>query len=289
MTKAKKTSRQMHVFKVVSRVKVQGERRYPYRVLGLPMDADLMVLAGAILDAFSFDDDHAFGFFDGKNPYRSNVRYELLSDMEGSRGLLPPGSFLPGLPSTVPELPEPPSEADLALMLLLEVVDRRALLRETAGFLTRRLEEEVLPRVPERLREGVGESLKSFASEMLTVDDPEEDFSLPLPPGVREMLEQPGGLEQVLGRMQLVAPALAGPGLPSGLLGPQREEYGVKGVPVTEPFERQEKWTFLFDYGDDWMFDVTYQGVQDAPPRVRLPHVLETLGTVPEQYPEWEE
>ena len=63
----------------------------------------------------------------------------------------------------------------------------------------------------------------------------------------------------------------------------------LRGVPVTEPFGRQEKWTFLFDYGDDWTFDVTYQGLQEAPPRVRLPRVLESVGTAPEQYPEWDE
>ena len=63
----------------------------------------------------------------------------------------------------------------------------------------------------------------------------------------------------------------------------------MTGVPAATPFERQPKWTFLFDYGDDWTFDVTYQGVQDAPPRVRLPRVLESLGTAPEQYPAYEE
>ena len=103
------------------------------------------------------------------------------------------------------------------------------------------------------------------------------------------MLAQPGGIEQVLATL---APARQGIGLP-GLdeldsAPGGREEYGVRGVPVTEPFGRQEKWTFLFDYGDDWTFDVTYQGLQEAPPRVRLPRVLESVATAPEQYPEWE-
>lgn len=294
MTKAKKAARQMHVFKAVSRVKVKGERRYPYRVIGVPLDADLLTLAGAILDAFDFDQDHAFGFFDTKNPYRANRRYELFADLRGAEGggMNPLNPFAPPAPS--PELPE---EADLALMLGLETVDRRALMHETADFLTGRLAEELLPRVPERLRDEVGERLTAFTAETLSLEEEEEeDFRLPLPPEARALLEQPGGLEQVMGMFLTARDQLAGGALPGTLGGGLgsagsggAEEQGLTGVPVTVPFGQQPTWTFLFDYGDDWTFDVTYQGVQDAPPRVRLPHVLETLGTAPEQYPEWEE
>lgn len=82
----KAAGRQMHVFRVVSRVKVAGERRYPYRVLGLPQGADLHGLAQAIVGAFGFDFDHAFGFFDTPDPYRANVAYELFRDLEGMEG-----------------------------------------------------------------------------------------------------------------------------------------------------------------------------------------------------------
>ncbi|WP_152550672.1 hypothetical protein [Deinococcus sp. RL] len=285
MTRKQGSGRRMHVFKVVSRVKVKGERRFPYRVLGLPEGADLDALAGAIVQAFGFDLDHAYGFFDGKNPYRSRVAYELFRDLERN-GSLPSFSF-PGLPDELGL----PDEADLALTLALGGVSQSALLREAATFLTRRLEEEVLPRVPERLREAVRERLAGLAEEALAPEVEDDGPDLPIPPEVRAMLEQPGGVEAVLTSLasaqqlqQLpAAGGLAGLNLTPG----GREEYGVRGVPVTEPFGRQEKWTFLFDYGDDWTFDVTYQGLQDAPPRVRLPRVLESVGTAPEQYPEW--
>lgn len=292
MTKSRAGQRQMHVFKVVGRVKVEGERRYPFRVLGVPQDADLDALAGAIVSAFGFDLDHAYGFFDGKNPYRSNVAYELFRDLERNGSL--PGFSAPGLPESPPA--ELPDEADLALTLALDGVSQLALLRETADFLTRRLEEEVLPRVPERLRGAVRERLTAFAADALALDEGEEDdsFELPMPPEMRAMLAQPDGMEQVLATLA-PAQALLGQGGLSGLAGLDlslsggREERGVRGVPVTEPFGRQEKWTFLFDYGDDWTFDVTYQGLQEAPPRVRLPRVLESVGTAPEQYPEWDD
>jgi hypothetical protein len=269
--KVKATGRQMHVFKVVSRVKVAGERRYPYRVLGLPEGADLRGLAEAIVSAFGFDFDHAFGFFDTTNPYRANVAYELFRDLEGG-------------PASAPGIL--PDEADLALLLGMEALDKLALLRETAEFLARRLEEELLPRLPERLHEPVRAKLRDFTADLLDVEELEKaqaEDSLPLPPEARELLGQPGGLEQLLGMFQAVQAA------PGAFGGPSREEHGVSGVPVTVPFGRQPKWTFLFDYGDDWTFDVTSQGVQEAPPRVRLPRVLDSLGTAPEQYPEWEE
>ncbi|WP_104990024.1 hypothetical protein [Deinococcus sp. NW-56] len=291
MTRKQGRGRQMHVFKVVSRVKVEGERRYPFRVLGVPEDADLDALAAAIVSAFGFDLDHAYGFFDGKNPYRSQVAYELFRDLE--RGGSPLAPAAPDGPGDLPD--ELADEADLALTLALDGVSQSALLREAAAFLTRRLEEEVLPRVPERLRGAVRERLAAFAAEALALEEGEEDgsFEVLMPPEMRAMLAQPDGMEQVLATLAPARTMLGQGGLPglAGLdlsLSGGREEHGVRGVPVTEPFGRQEKWTFLFDYGDDWTFDVTYQGLQEAPPRVRLPRVLESVGTAPEQYPEWE-
>ncbi|PTA68112.1 hypothetical protein C8263_08530 [Deinococcus arcticus] len=270
----------MQVFKVVSRVKVQGERRFPFRVVGLAPGADLYALARAIVAAFDFDFDHAFGFFDGKNPYRAQVAYELFKDMEMAQG--PQRAA----PPHVPAPPAPPAEAQLALMLLLETVDRHALMRETAAFLARRLEEELLPHAPERLRAALAGQLRTFADGLLL--DEEQDEGSSLPPQIRERLAQPGGLDAVLGQLQVVGPVLSGPGLLGPGLPTGREEHGVKGVPATVPFGRQATWTFLFDYGDDWTFDVTYQGLQDAPPRVRLPRVLDALGTAPQQYPDWD-
>jgi hypothetical protein len=59
-----------------------GVRGRPYRTLLVPANASLYRLAEAITDAFEFDFDHAFGFYDNlKNPYRAREGYELFTDL----------------------------------------------------------------------------------------------------------------------------------------------------------------------------------------------------------------
>ena len=54
-----------------------------YRDLELPSGASLEDLAAAIVGAFGFDFDHAFGFYSNLkgNYYQSPERYELLLEM----------------------------------------------------------------------------------------------------------------------------------------------------------------------------------------------------------------
>jgi hypothetical protein len=47
--------------------------------------------------------------------------------------------------------------------------------------------------------------------------------------------------------------------------------------------------TLLFDYGDEWLFDVELTGVGQAEPRTRYPRLLRQHGEAPEQYPNFEE
>ena len=55
-----------------------------YRELEIPGNRSLYALAEAIVDAFDFDFDHAFGFYSdlGEDYHRSEVRYELFADMD---------------------------------------------------------------------------------------------------------------------------------------------------------------------------------------------------------------
>lgn len=58
-------------------------RGQPYRVLAVTDDSSLHDLALAINEAFDFNFDHAFGFYDRlKDPYGSSERYELFADMD---------------------------------------------------------------------------------------------------------------------------------------------------------------------------------------------------------------
>lgn len=55
-----------------------------YREIEIPGGRSLYALAEAIIDAFDFDFDHAFGFYSalGENYQDSEVRYELFADMD---------------------------------------------------------------------------------------------------------------------------------------------------------------------------------------------------------------
>lgn len=65
----------------------------------------------------------------------------------------------------------------------------------------------------------------------------------------------------------------------------------VEQTAVAELFKQaKDKWWMLFDYGDDWVFELVYQ--KDTPPLfVKKPNgsVIATNGEAPEQYPAWEE
>lgn len=64
----------------------------PYRVLAVPEGFTLYGLGEAILYAFDFCFDHAFGFYDNvKNWTLSSERYELFKDLE--EGTLTPDPF----------------------------------------------------------------------------------------------------------------------------------------------------------------------------------------------------
>jgi hypothetical protein len=43
--------------------------------------------------------------------------------------------------------------------------------------------------------------------------------------------------------------------------------------------------TFLFDYGDEWLFKVVLTGTGQKAPKTRYPKVLATQGAAPKQYP----
>jgi hypothetical protein len=59
----------------------------PYRIIAIDGDKTLFEFAEAILEAFDFDNDHAFGFYDNmKDIYRSQEGYELFTDMGESSG-----------------------------------------------------------------------------------------------------------------------------------------------------------------------------------------------------------
>jgi Plasmid pRiA4b ORF-3-like protein len=46
---------------------------------------------------------------------------------------------------------------------------------------------------------------------------------------------------------------------------------------------------YLFDYGDEWRFDLTLEEVLQDKPHPKQSRIIESKGKSPEQYPGWEE
>ena len=63
------------------------------------------------------------------------------------------------------------------------------------------------------------------------------------------------------------------------------EARSVKQTTVAQAFPAVgAKMQFLFDYGDDWRFQVEVIGMGEKVPRARYPKVLNTAGEAPPQY-----
>jgi len=68
------------------------------------------------------------------------------------------------------------------------------------------------------------------------------------------------------------------------------DAQSVKRTKVATAFPKPgHRMTFLFDYGDEWLFQVTLTGTGQKVPKARYPKVLATQGASPEQYPDFDE
>ena len=75
-------------------------------------------------------------------------------------------------------------------------------------------------------------------------------------------------------------------------IGEESDAKSVKKSRVAEAFPQQGyRMVFLFDYGDEWLFDVEVVRVDEQAPKNRKPRVLTKVGPSPTQYtyPEEEE
>jgi Plasmid pRiA4b ORF-3-like protein len=63
---------------------------------------------------------------------------------------------------------------------------------------------------------------------------------------------------------------------------------GVKGVAVSQAFEKGKKLLYLFDYGDEWRFIVECKKIEQSDGG-KYPRVLGFKGEAPEQYPDYDE
>jgi hypothetical protein len=51
-----------------------------------------------------------------------------------------------------------------------------------------------------------------------------------------------------------------------------------------------QNFLYLFDYGDEWRFTVKLHAInENGDPEAEYPRIVESVGTAPQQYPDWEE
>ena len=66
---------------------------------------------------------------------------------------------------------------------------------------------------------------------------------------------------------------------------PLTSEVLVGDVPLREG----QSMIYLYDFGDQWEFDVTLERVDPADAAARDPIILDGRGEAPDQYPSWDE
>lgn len=68
------------------------------------------------------------------------------------------------------------------------------------------------------------------------------------------------------------------------------EELSGDEVTIGElPLEVGESMQLIYDFGDDWRFDVKLEKVEPPEVKIKAPKILEKHGKAPEQYPNWDE
>ena len=62
----------------------------------------------------------------------------------------------------------------------------------------------------------------------------------------------------------------------------------VEKTKIGEVWEKLgDKMMMLFDYGDGWRFSIELKAFGEKIPKTKYPRVLKTVGTAPEQYPDF--
>ncbi len=55
------------------------------------------------------------------------------------------------------------------------------------------------------------------------------------------------------------------------------------------PLQPGSSMTYLFDFGDNWEFNVKLERIDPVDKKMKKPRVIKSFGEAPEQYPSWEE
>jgi Plasmid pRiA4b ORF-3-like protein len=243
------------LFKVTMNAKRKSEKRRPWRKIAVKANSDLYSLAKTIVAAFDFDFDHAFGFYDNlKNPYRSNICFELLNDQPREAAAFGQPQPLELPPAILKQLNIPKNRVkDLQnVMQAVQSIDLEAIQHELrdeiATFITGHVQKRLKNQLPVHQHDLLERMMHGLTRELMAEMGADEPFE------------------------------------------PSQIQKGVKGIPIMEAFKPyRQTMCFLFDYGDDWTFEVEWLDTCPPEPRTKYPKVLESKGNPPEQYSNWED
>lgn len=73
------------------------------------------------------------------------------------------------------------------------------------------------------------------------------------------------------------------------LIGGYGKPHSTKAKLSDIPFQVNQKFLFVFDFGDDHRFSLVVAGFGEAKKGLKYPLLLEAKGKAPEQYPEFDE
>ena len=65
--------------------------------------------------------------------------------------------------------------------------------------------------------------------------------------------------------------------------------YGDEAKIGTLELYEKQNFLYLFDYGDEWSFDVEVFNIEDTNMRLLNPEIIESKGKAPEQYPDFDD
>jgi hypothetical protein len=226
-----------------------------WRKVEIPADYTLQELHWAIQEVFNFDDDHLYSFFMSGKPWDRKTEYSL---PEGADpwGLFPDGDE---------DEDEAESAEDQELPSMDELIDpdEAAAMQLSLGEMFGRLgtDQEFRDQVKEGMTKDLG--LPEFVVDMLL--SRASEMASMMPEATLDDIFSVEGEDGLAGDVRSTT----------------LESLNLKVG---------KRFLYLFDYGDEWRFDVKVHAVQeDADPDAEYPRLVGMAGEAPRQYPDWED
>jgi len=241
-----------------------------WRKVELPADATLEGLHFAIQDAYEFGADHLYSFFMSGKAWDESTEYTLPEDADLFGGMMVDGD----------EEDEEYEEE--------EEEEADDILTEATGL---------PPGMPPGLEMPTPDQLRGMMEILQSDPQARQQFmqamsaQMGLPPAMVNMLMS--NMESALqGMSDEQMNAILQMGNPFADDDEDGESAGdVRTTTLADlQLGKGQNFLYLFDYGDEWRFNVRVHAInEDADPDAQYPVLVESVGEAPEQYPDWEE